>query len=63
MKIAMIGYGNVGTALVRLLSEIDKQGKQYVFTSIITRKMGIVDLGGSPAMLVDKRLKDAIGSS
>lgn len=39
-----MGYGKVGSALVDLLSEIDPEGRQFIFTGIASRTLGITDL-------------------
>jgi homoserine dehydrogenase len=55
-RIVLIGHGNVGTALVRLLSEIDPKGRRFVFSGIATRKLGIIELGNVPAPEVDSAI-------
>lgn len=55
-RIALIGYGNVGAALVRLLSEVDPKGRNFVFSGVATRKRGIILLSNLPASEVDARI-------
>ncbi|MEM4265167.1 MAG: hypothetical protein QW505_05265 [Thermoplasmata archaeon] len=59
-RIALIGHGNVGTALVRLLSEVDPRGRHFVFSGIATRKRGILDLRNCPASEVSPAIKKII---
>jgi len=58
-RIALVGHGNVGAALVRLLSEVDPKGRRFVFSGVATRKRGILDLKNCPASEVDSAIHKA----
>lgn len=62
-RIALVGYGNVGKAVVKLLSETDPRGKTFVFSAVATRFFGVIDLGDSPASLVEERIAKTLSSS
>ena len=56
-RIALVGYGNVGKALVDMLSDVDPDGKRFLFSAVCSRSQGVVPLKDSPAKLVDKKVR------
>jgi homoserine dehydrogenase len=58
-RIALVGYGNVGKALVDMLAEVDPEGTRFSFAAICTRSMGVILLKDTPPSQVDKKLKAA----
>lgn len=59
-RIALVGHGKVGAALIRLLSEVDPKGRHFVFSGVATRKRGIISLGNSPPSEVDARIHKSL---
>jgi len=56
-RIALIGYGNVGKALVDMLVEVDPEGKRFVFSSVCSRSVGVANMKDSPSAKVEGKLK------
>jgi homoserine dehydrogenase len=56
-RIALVGFGNVGKALVDMLAEVDPQGKRFVFSAVCSRSLGVAELKDSPPKTVEKKLK------
>ena len=56
-RIALVGYGNVGKALVDMLSGVDPSGKRFVFSAVCSRSLGVVRLKDSSPKGVEKKLK------
>jgi len=56
-RIALVGYGKVGNALVNLLSEIDPDGKRYVFSGVASRTLGVVDFKGASSKSVASKMR------
>jgi homoserine dehydrogenase len=62
-RIALVGYGNVGKALVDMLSEVDPQGKRFVFSAVCSRSLGVATLKDSAPKNVEKKLKSHKGDA
>lgn len=60
-SIALVGYGNIGRAFVDLLYEVDPEGKQFVFSGVASRSIGILKLKNSPAKSAAKEVEDMLG--
>ncbi len=59
-KIALIGYGNVGKALVELLSEVDPKGTKFSFSAIGSRTLGLLELNDTPPISVKPQIDVAL---
>lgn len=56
-RIALVGFGNVGSALVDFLSEIDPDGKRYIFSGVASRALGVVDFKGASSKSVASKMR------
>jgi homoserine dehydrogenase len=56
-RIALVGFGKVGNALVDLLSEIDPDGKRYIFSGVASRTLGVVDFKGASSKSVASKMR------
>jgi homoserine dehydrogenase len=56
-RIALVGYGNVGKALVDMLAQVDPEGKRFVFSGICSRSIGVANLRDLSPEKVEKKLK------
>lgn len=59
-KIVLIGYGNVGKALIELLSEVDPKGTKYSFSAIGSRTLGLLELKDAPPISVKPQVDVAL---
>jgi len=59
-KIALIGYGNVGKALIELLSEVDPKGTKFTFSAIGSRSLGLLELNDAPPISVKPQVDLAL---
>jgi len=59
-KIALIGYGKVGKALVDLLAEVDPKGKKFTFSAIGSRSLGLLELKETPPTSVKPQIEGAL---
>jgi homoserine dehydrogenase len=55
-RIVLVGYGNVGKALVDMLAKVDPEGKRFLFSAVCSRSIGVAELRDLPAAKVDKKL-------
>ena len=62
-RIALIGYGNVGKALVELLSEVDPKGTKFTFSAIGSRSLGLLELKNTLTTSVKPQVDVALKNS
>lgn len=62
-RIALVGYGNVGRALVDMLAEVDPEGKRFTFSAICSRSIGVANLRDLAPAKVEKKLKSNKGDA
>jgi homoserine dehydrogenase len=56
-RIVLVGYGNVGKALVNMLAHVDPEGKRFVFSGVCSRSIGVANLKDLAPEKVEKKLK------
>lgn len=62
-RIALVGYGNVGKALVDMLAEVDPEGKRFVFSAVCSRSIGVAGLRDLAPGKVVRKLKGNKGDA
>ncbi|MCU0861599.1 MAG: hypothetical protein MUE65_04705 [Methanomassiliicoccales archaeon] len=62
-RIALVGYGNVGKALVDMLAEVDPEGKRFVFSAVCSRSIGVASLKDLAPGKVVRKLKGNKGDA
>jgi homoserine dehydrogenase len=62
-RIALVGYGNVGMALVRMLANVDPEGKRFVFSAVCSRSIGVASLKDLAPGKVERKLKGNKGDA
>ncbi|MEM0449455.1 MAG: hypothetical protein QW520_06510, partial [Methanomassiliicoccales archaeon] len=62
-RIVLVGYGNVGKALVDMLAEVDPEGKRFTFSAVCSRSIGVANLKELAPGKVSKKLKANKGDS
>jgi homoserine dehydrogenase len=62
-RIVLVGYGNVGKGLVDMLSEVDPEGKRFLFSAVCSRSIGVALLKELPPGKVEKKLRGNKGDT